>query len=72
MILDGARALANRSVARAPDDVAALDVMAVIDARQGETLKAVALLRRALELDPFDAEAGRILAAWEDEHAPSR
>jgi tetratricopeptide (TPR) repeat protein len=69
--LDGASTLAGRTLASAPDDVGGLGLLAVIEARRGDTTKAVALLRRALEIDPFDAEAGRILAAWEDDHAQS-
>jgi hypothetical protein len=45
--------------------VRSLDVLAVIAARRGDAQKAVALLRRALDVNPFDPEARRILETWE-------
>jgi hypothetical protein len=69
--LDAAAELAGRALAASPDDVASLDLLAVIAARGGDSTRAVALLRRALEVNPFDGEAGRILETWE-EHAQSR
>jgi hypothetical protein len=64
--LDEASRVAALSLARDPDDVRSLDLAAVIAARRGDTTKAVALLRRALQVNPFDPEAGRILETWED------
>jgi hypothetical protein len=69
--VEAASELAARSLAAAPDDVRSIDLMAVIAARRGDSTGAVALLRRALEVNPFDAEAGRILETWE-EHAQAR
>jgi hypothetical protein len=69
--LDGAAELAGRALASEPNDVASLDLSAVVAARRGDSTKAVALLRRALDVDPFDTEAGRILETWEG-HAQTR
>jgi hypothetical protein len=66
--LDAAARTAEALLARDADDVRSLDLLAVIAARRGDATKAVALLRRALAVNPFDVEARRILETWE---APS-
>jgi hypothetical protein len=69
--LDGAERAAEALLARDAADVSSLDVLAAIAARRGDSSRAVSLLRRALEVDPFDGEAGLLLASWED-HERSR
>jgi hypothetical protein len=64
--------IAARLVAQDGDDVRSLDLLAVIAARRGDPTKAVAFLRRALEVNPFDLEAGHILETWEESHADAR
>jgi hypothetical protein len=68
--LDGAQRVAEVLLGRDADDVRSLDVLAVIAARRGEAGRAVGFLRRALEVNPFDGEAGQLLASLE-EHAKS-
>jgi Flp pilus assembly protein TadD len=63
--LDAAARDAEALLALDRDDVRGLDVLAVVSARRGDSEKAVAFLRRALSVNPFDAEAKRILATWE-------
>jgi tetratricopeptide (TPR) repeat protein len=69
--LDGAQRIAEALLGRDADDVGSLDVLAVISARRGDASRAVGYLRRALEVNPFDGEAGQLLASLED-HAKSR
>jgi Tfp pilus assembly protein PilF len=64
--LDGAAAIAERALAQDASDIRSLDVMAVIAARRGDSMKALEFLHRALDVDPFDGEAGQLLARWED------
>jgi tetratricopeptide (TPR) repeat protein len=63
--LDGAERLARATLARRPDDVATLDLLAAIAARRGEHAAALAYLRGALLTDAFDGEANRMLDTWE-------
>jgi len=63
--LEGAARLADASLARDSSDVASLDVLAVVAARESDPNRARELLRRALEIDPYDVEAGKLLASWE-------
>jgi hypothetical protein len=63
--LDGAARAARTILARDEDDVRSLDLLAAIAARRGEHVEALALLRRALRTDSFDAEANRMLDTWE-------
>jgi hypothetical protein len=63
--LDGAAASAAAALLRDGSDVRSLDVLAVISARRGDSSAALRFLRRALEIDPFDSEAERLLAKWE-------
>ena len=64
--LDGAAAVAELALARDASDIRSLDVMAVVAARRGDSMKALGFLHRALEVDPFDGEAAQLLARWED------
>jgi len=63
--LDGAARLAEASLARDGRDAPSLDVLALVAARQNDSSRARQLLRRALEIDPYDAEAEKLLARWE-------
>jgi hypothetical protein len=63
--LDGAARFAETSLARDASDVRSLDVLALVAARKSDSTRARQLLRRALEIDPYDAEAGRLLTRWE-------
>jgi hypothetical protein len=63
--LDGAARLAEVSLARDGADVPSLDVLALVAARQNDSSRARQLLRRALEVDPYDVEAEKLLARWE-------
>src|SRR5450432_99957 len=69
--LDGAAAIAELALAQDASDIRSLDVMAVIAARHGDSMKALDFLHRALDVDPFDGEAGQLLARLED-HGNSR
>jgi hypothetical protein len=64
--LDAAARDAEELLSRDGDDVRGLDVLAVVSARRGDSAKAIAFLRRALSVNPFDSEAKRILATWEE------
>jgi hypothetical protein len=70
--LDAAARAAESLLARDHDDVRSLDLLAVIEARRGDSTKALALLRRALAVNPFDVEARRILDTWEAPPAGTR
>jgi tetratricopeptide (TPR) repeat protein len=61
-----ARELSLRALERSHDDVPSLNLLALSSLSRGESKQAVALLRRALTVDPFDAEAARILSSMED------
>jgi hypothetical protein len=63
--LEGAARLADASLARDASDVPSLDVLALVAVRQNDSTRARELLRRALEIDPYDVEAGKLLTSWE-------
>jgi hypothetical protein len=63
--LDAAARDAEALLARDRDDVRGLDILAVVSARRGDSAGAVSFLRRALAVNPFDAEAQRLLMTWE-------
>jgi hypothetical protein len=63
--LDGAERIARATLEREPSDVASIDVLAVIAARRSESDRARELLRRALDINPYDVEAGDLLARSE-------
>lgn len=48
-------------------DVQSLNLLAVSSLERGEVPRAVELLKRALRVDPYDAEATQILASLEDQ-----
>jgi tetratricopeptide (TPR) repeat protein len=58
--LDGARAVAERQLARDADDVRSLSLLSQIALTQGDLADGLSLARRALRVDPFDAEATSI------------
>jgi Flp pilus assembly protein TadD len=59
--LEGARAVAERKLARDADDVRSLSLLSQIALTQGDLAHGLSLAQRALRLDPFDAEATSIL-----------
>jgi hypothetical protein len=59
--LEGARAVAERQLARDAGDVRSLNLLSQIAVTQGDLAHGLALAHRALRLDPFDAEATSIL-----------
>lgn len=59
--LQGARAVAERQLARDRDDVRSLSLLSQIALTQGDLVDGLSLARRALSVDPFDAEATSIL-----------
>jgi tetratricopeptide (TPR) repeat protein len=61
-----ARELSLAALQRNHEDVSSLNLLALSSLARGESKQAVALLRRALTADPFDAEAARILSSMED------
>jgi hypothetical protein len=63
--LEGAERIAQATLERDPSDVASLDVLAVVAARRSESDRAREFLRRALDIDPYDVEAGHLLARSE-------
>lgn len=63
--LDPAGTLAERMLQALPDDVRSLDLMAQVCVRRGQHARALDLLRRAVQIDPFDAEAMSLLSALE-------
>jgi tetratricopeptide (TPR) repeat protein len=69
--LERARALTERLLRMEPDDPRGLTVLAQLHAHNGRSAQAVASLGRALAADPFDREATRLLAAFEEsQHGP--
>jgi hypothetical protein len=63
--LEGAERLANATLERDPWDVASIDVLAVVAARRSDSDRAREFLRRALDINPYDVEAGALLAGSE-------
>jgi hypothetical protein len=63
--LDGAEGIAKAALERDPADVASIDVLAVVAARRSESDRAREFLRRALDINPYDVEAGALLARSE-------
>jgi len=59
--LEGARAVAEEQLARDADDVRSLSLLSQIALTQGDLTHGLSLARRALRVDPFDAEASSIL-----------
>jgi hypothetical protein len=59
--LDGARTVAEERLARDADDVRSLNLLALIALRRGDVAYGLSLADRALNVDPFDAEATSIL-----------
>ena len=59
--LEGARTMAERLLARHGEDVGSLSLLAQIALTRGELVHGLSLARRALRVDPFDAEAISIL-----------
>ena len=64
--LGEAQRLGNRVLEEDGDDVRSLNLMAMVSLRRGEPGQALDFLRRAIAVDPFDAEAGRILSTLEE------
>jgi tetratricopeptide (TPR) repeat protein len=63
--LEGARAIGERLLHMADDDVRNLDLMAMVYMRRGQLQPAARLLRRALAIDPFDNETTSLLGTME-------
>lgn len=59
--LEGARAMAERALARDREDVRSLGLLSQIALTQGDLLQGLSLAERALRVDPYDAEATSIL-----------
>ena len=69
--LEGAEAIAERSLRQDDADVRSLDVMAMLYVRRGRLPTALTFLRRALAVDPFDGEATTLLGTLEEkQHEP--
>lgn len=64
--LNGARAIASQQLARDPDDVRSVSLLARIALERGELSRGAALVSRALRNDPFDGEAIQLLGSLED------
>lgn len=64
--LEAANALAQRALAREPDDAQSASLLARIALERGELKAGAALLARALDADPFDEEASQLLGSLED------
>lgn len=67
----GASAVASRALEGEPDDVRALNVLALSALARGERDAAAPALVRALRARPFDPEARGILSQLEDQHVDS-
>jgi hypothetical protein len=63
--LAGAATLAEASLVHNPEDTRSLETLALVAARRGDSSRALELLRRTLEVDPYDDEAKTLLANWE-------
>jgi Tetratricopeptide repeat len=64
--LSGAASIGERILLRDANDVGSLNLMAMVSLRRGQGLDALHFLRRALNADPFDSEAERLLAKLEE------
>ena len=62
-----AREISLRLLKNDSEDVQSLNLLAILSLERGEPHEALGLLRRALAVDPFDAEAERILSSLEDQ-----
>ncbi len=62
-----AREISLRLLKNDRNDVQSLNLLAILSLERGEPHEALGLLRRALAVDPFDAEAERILSSLEDQ-----
>jgi predicted Zn-dependent protease len=65
--LEAAEALATRLLRERPDDVHGLALMGQLALRRGELQRADQMVRRAIAIDPFDAEATSLLTALEEQ-----
>jgi hypothetical protein len=63
--LAGAATLAEASLHRDPADTRSLGTLALVAASRGDSSRALELLRRTLEVDPYDKEAKTLLVNWE-------
>jgi hypothetical protein len=61
----GARAIAQGLLRADSDDVQALDLLAALALQRGDVTETVAFLKRALDVDPSDADATRMLEQLE-------
>jgi len=61
-----AERLARGSLSRDRGDVQSLNLLALIAVRRGESARGASLLRRSLDIAPFDREASEILANLEE------
>jgi tetratricopeptide (TPR) repeat protein len=66
--LEPARALAEQMLRALPEDVRSLDLMAQVWVRGGQPDRALPFLQRAVEIDPWDAEATSLLSNLEVSH----
>jgi hypothetical protein len=66
--IEPAHSLAERMLRERPDDVRSLDLMAQIWVRRGQPARALPLLQRAVQIDPWDAEATSLLTNLEVRH----
>jgi hypothetical protein len=64
--LDGAEALARTLLAADAADVGSLDLLALVALARGDRAAALDAIRRALRVDPFDAEARSLLGRLQD------
>jgi tetratricopeptide (TPR) repeat protein len=64
--LDGAERLTRRLLERDRDDVRSLNLMALVAMQRGQPQKVTGFLRRALSVDPFDAESNLLLSNLEE------
>jgi tetratricopeptide (TPR) repeat protein len=65
--LEGARRLAEQSLRESSDDLRSLTLMAAVCLRLGQYRDATRYLRRAVAIDPFDAEATHLREAMEQQ-----
>jgi hypothetical protein len=65
--LDAAETLGSQLLQERPSDVKSLALMGQLALRRGQLQRASELVRRAIALDPFDAEATSLLAVLEEQ-----